>query len=88
MAPGISPEKYDDIKSEIEGKASKTLRRLTYAWKPVEYDEDAAHAYLLAKAPYDYACMKTIMDEIKARDPNFQPRTLFDCGSGVGTSIW
>ena len=47
-------------------------------------------AYALGKSVYDYACMFTVMKEIKRRVPQnqFQPRTILDFGSGVGTTIW
>ena len=53
-------------------------------------DESAVWAYTFGKSVYDYACMYMVMMEIKSRLPpnKFQPRTILDFGSGVGTSIW
>ena len=53
-------------------------------------DESAVWAYTFGKSVYGYACMYTVMKEIKKRIPpnKFQPRTILDFGSGVGTSIW
>ena len=56
-----------------------------------QYDEESAvWAYTFGKSVFDYACMHTVMKEIKRRVPpnKFQPRTILDFGSGVGTSIW
>ena len=55
---------------------------------PVHYDEAAAYAYLLSKGAYDYASAARVMSEIKERDGEFRPRTIFDYGSGVGTAVW
>merc|ERR1719270_390139 len=40
------------------------------------------------KAAYDYACLKTILSEIKRREKKFHPKTLLDFGSGLGTVTW
>eukprot|EP00094_Tigriopus_californicus_P001482 TCALIF_01437-PA protein Name:"Similar to METTL17 Methyltransferase-like protein 17, mitochondrial (Homo sapiens)" AED:0.04 eAED:0.06 QI:52/0.77/0.8/1/0.55/0.6/10/56/478 len=73
---------------EIERKARKMLESKTNTWKSVVYDDEAAKAYLLARAPFDYSAVYRTMSEIKKREPDFQPRTIFDFGSGVGTCIW
>jgi ribosomal protein RSM22 (predicted rRNA methylase) len=86
--PSLTSEDASQIEAEIERKAQSRLKSNVCMWRPVEYDEITAWAYLLAKAPFDYATVATIMQEIKERDPVYQPRTLFDFGSGVGTAIW
>ena len=58
-------------------------------WKLVEYDSEAAWSYFIGtKAAYDFACMKNILSEIKIREETFQPKTLLDFGSGLGTVTW
>lgn len=54
----------------------------------MKYDERTALAYLLSRAPADYAVLMKIFGEIVQRDPEFTPRSLFDFGSGVGTVTW
>ncbi len=72
----------------MEKRAEAEVKRRTHHWKPVVYDEAACYAYLLAKSPFDYATALRVMSEIREREPDFQPRTIFDYGSGVGSAIW
>ena len=69
------------------------IRRTNFNFKLFFFqydDESAVWAYTFGKSVYDYACMYMVMMEIKSRLPpnKFQPRTILDFGSGVGTSIW
>lgn len=77
-----------DKSDDISRKVRKMLRSKITPWKSVVYDDEAAKAYLLARAPFDYSAVYRAMSEIKNREPEFQPRTIFDFGSGVGTCIW
>lgn len=81
-------DRLDEIRQEIEKKAEVYVKRTTYKWKEVDYDKNAALAYLLAKAPYDYACTSKVLNEIKRREPDFKPYSHFDFGSGVGSAVW
>ena len=54
----------------------------------VVYDHEAVFSYLLGKTPFDYATAMRVLSEIKEREADFQPRTIFDYGSGVGSAIW
>ena len=75
--------------NRIEKDVTTEIKKRAHRWKLVEYDNEAAWAYLVGgKAAYDYACLKSIMGEIQARDRSFQPKTLLDFGSGVGTVTW
>ena len=73
---------------KLEELTQTLYHKTTKRWKVTVYDEGASYAYLLAKAAFDYAVTRTVLQEIKSRDPEYQPRTLFDYGSGVGSSIW
>ena len=74
---------------KIDADVTKEIKKRSQRWKNVEYDKEAAWAYLLGgKAAYDYACLKLILNEIKFRDKQFKPKTLLDFGSGVGTVSW
>ena len=44
--------------------------------------------YLVKRFAPEYAALVRIFNEIKIRAPDFQPKSLFDCGSGVGTATW
>lgn len=52
------------------------------------YNQSLALAYLVSRLAPDYASLYQIFGEIHFRDPSFQPQTIFDFGSGVGTALW
>jgi len=79
------PETEERIKQSMNHHHKMRASR----WKLVEYDNEAAWSYFIGtKAAYDFACMKNILSEIKFREETFQPKTLLDFGSGVGTVTW
>lgn len=44
--------------------------------------------YLFGRASKEYAVITKVLAEIQLRDPDFNPRSYFDFGSGVGTGTW
>jgi ribosomal protein RSM22 (predicted rRNA methylase) len=54
----------------------------------VIYNEAVALTYLVARIAPEYATLYQIFQEICSRDQNFQPQTLFDFGSGIGSALW
>eukprot|EP00095_Tigriopus_kingsejongensis_P009770 maker-scaffold1182_size56756-snap-gene-0.7 protein:Tk09770 transcript:maker-scaffold1182_size56756-snap-gene-0.7-mRNA-1 annotation:"hypothetical protein KGM_07295" len=81
-------EEISHFSEAISNKVNFMYKKYNQHWKQTIYDVDASWAYLLAKAPFDYAAVHRTLVEIKNREPDFQPRTLFDLGSGVGTCTW
>ena len=88
-----------DIQKETDKLFQMQISTYDHQSKHIQYDKTAAWAYLLGRAAYDYATIYKIMLDIQQRNQLkhadhdsqenlFQPRTLFDFGSGVGTSIW
>lgn len=67
---------------------SKIFYQKNYNWQPIVYDESKAWAYVFGRAAKEYASIATILNEIARRDPDFQPESLFDFGSGIGTGTW
>jgi ribosomal protein RSM22 (predicted rRNA methylase) len=49
---------------------------------------DDAIAYALSRMPATYAAVSAVLDELKARAPDFAPATLLDAGAGPGTAGW
>lgn len=49
---------------------------------------DDAVAYALSRMPATYAAVSAVLDELRARAPEFAPRTLLDAGAGPGTAGW
>lgn len=82
-------QRRESVMDKIDTEVKKEIHKRSQRWKSVEYDKEAAWSYLLGgKAAYDYACLKSILNEIKTRDNQFKPKTLLDFGSGVGTVSW
>ena len=78
-----------DVQKETRKQFTAKVENME--WRPIDYEDPVtAWSYLVGKAAYDYAAVKTALAEIK-NEPDkevFQPRTLFDFGSGVGTCHW
>ena len=51
-------------------------------WAPIEFDEVGSLTYLVTRSAAEYASLVGIFKSIQEADPKFQPRTLFDFGSG------
>ena len=64
----MTKKEAERMENEIEEKATKLVEDKSYTWKPVQYDETAAWSYLLAKAPFDYACVIKALGEIANRE--------------------
>lgn len=52
------------------------------------FSKAKAVAYAKSRLYYEYSCLVKIFYEMKRRDENYQPRTIFDFGSGVGSVLW
>ncbi|KAJ8929169.1 hypothetical protein NQ314_018164 [Rhamnusium bicolor] len=76
------------FKQMVENKVANILRVKIYNWEPIKYDSYNSILYLLARSPAEYAVLVKLFGEIFSRDPEFQPRSLFDFGSGIGTATW
>ncbi|TNN54787.1 Methyltransferase-like protein 17, mitochondrial [Liparis tanakae] len=76
------------IEDRIKKKVISELKRTTYHWTPMKYDEDLALVYMAARLAGGYAAVRRALNEIQKRDPSFAPQTLLDFGSGLGTVLW
>jgi ribosomal protein RSM22 (predicted rRNA methylase) len=72
----------------IKGKVLHKLKSNLYAWKPIEYNHINSLIYMVARCAPEYYVLTTIFNEIKIRDSDFKPQTIFDFGSGVGSVLW
>ncbi|XP_040000070.1 methyltransferase-like protein 17, mitochondrial [Xiphias gladius] len=86
-------EKRGDIDEEaledrIRKKVFSELRRTTYHWTTMKYDEELGVVYMAARLAGGYAAARRALNEIKKRDPSFAPQSLLDFGSGLGTVVW
>lgn len=83
-AKKLSPKVIDKAKKEVV----KSLLRHTYIWTAMDFSGYLCYTYLVGRSAAEYAIVSTIFAEINKRDPSFQPKSVFDFGSGVGTVIW
>lgn len=78
----------EDIDFRKDAKSRKILKQNIYNWQPIQFDKLTCLTYLIGRSVQNYAVSRKIFDEIKLRDKDFRPQTLFDFGSGVGTVMW
>lgn len=78
----------EDIDFRKDAKSRLLLKQHVYNWQPINFDKLTCLTYLVARSVQNYAVTRKIFNEIKLRDKNFRPKTLFDFGSGVGTVMW
>ncbi|GFU21439.1 methyltransferase-like protein 17, mitochondrial [Nephila pilipes] len=79
---------FNELTEKERIKACKEVKNELKRWKPLEYGYFQCLAYMAARMPANYASIFKIFSEIKSQLPSFQPKTLFDFGSGVGSSVW
>ncbi|XP_011329150.1 methyltransferase-like protein 17, mitochondrial isoform X2 [Ooceraea biroi] len=78
----------EDIDFRTNRKARNILKQNVYNWQPIKFDKPTSLTYLVARSVQNYVVLYKILNEIKQRDKNFTPKTLFDFGSGFGTVMW
>ncbi|KAK9538538.1 hypothetical protein VZT92_003701 [Zoarces viviparus] len=86
-------EKRGEIDEQLLGdrirkKVFSELRKTTYHWTTMKYDEELGVVYMAARLAGGYAAVRRAINEIKKRDPSFAPQSLLDFGSGLGTVAW
>ncbi|XP_012222134.1 ribosome assembly protein METTL17, mitochondrial [Linepithema humile] len=81
----ISIKDIDFSKNRI---ARNILKQNVYNWQPITFDKLTCLTYLVGRSVQNYTVLYKILNEIKVRDKDFRPKTLFDFGSGTGTVMW
>ncbi|XP_041804706.1 methyltransferase-like protein 17, mitochondrial [Chelmon rostratus] len=76
------------VQDRVRKKVFSELRRTTYHWTPMKYDEELGVVYMAARLAGGFAAVRRAINEIKKRDPSFAPQSLLDFGSGLGTVVW
>ncbi|KAK6467784.1 methyltransferase-like protein 17 [Huso huso] len=82
------PLEQSRLEEKVRKQVLSELRKTTYHWKPLRYDEELSLIYLAARLDGGYAAVSRALHEIKKRVPDFAPQTLLDFGSGTGTVAW
>jgi len=78
----------ENIDFQTNRKARNILKQNIYNWQPINFDKFTCLTYLVARSVQNYAVLHRILNEIKERDKDFKPKTMFDFGSGIGTAMW
>lgn len=82
----MSEDQLIQLERYIKNRVEKIVAQRTYNWKPIDYhNKHVCHQYLLSRIAPEYNVLQRIFNEIRHRDPNFAPESLFDFGSGIGT---
>ncbi|GIY56883.1 methyltransferase-like protein 17, mitochondrial [Caerostris extrusa] len=68
--------------------ARKQISSEINRWKPIEFDYIQSLAYLAQRLAANYASISKVFTEINTKLPQFQPKTFFDFGSGIGSAVW
>ncbi|XP_024137555.1 methyltransferase-like protein 17, mitochondrial [Oryzias melastigma] len=76
------------LEDNIRRRIFSELRKKTYHWTPLKYDEEMGVVYMASRLAGGYAAVRRVLNEIKKRDPSFSPQSLLDFGSGLGTVAW
>ncbi|KAM9789459.1 ribosome assembly protein METTL17, mitochondrial [Neosynchiropus ocellatus] len=76
------------LEERIQKRVLSELRRTTYRWTSIKYDEETSVVYMAARLAGNYAAVRRALNEIKKRDPAFAPQSLLDFGSGLGSVAW
>lgn len=74
----------DELRLLIEGKLGDKIRH----WHYYDYDEFASTLYMGVRLAPNYACLKSVLDEIHDLHPDYRPQSVLDFGSGMGTTTW
>ncbi|XP_030881859.1 methyltransferase-like protein 17, mitochondrial isoform X2 [Leptonychotes weddellii] len=76
------------VKEKLREAVLRTLRKTTYHWQELSYNESLSLVYMAARLDGGFAAVSRAFHEIRARVPEFQPQTLMDFGSGTGSVTW
>lgn len=68
------------------GKGKKKPRAVSEASS--SYGPLEAAAYAVTRLPMTFGAQQRVLEELKARSPGFDPRTLLDFGAGPAPALW
>ncbi|KAK1338854.1 hypothetical protein QTO34_019513 [Cnephaeus nilssonii] len=83
-------ENSDSFQTEekLRGAVLHALRKTTYHWQELSYNEGLSLVYMAARLDGGFAAVSRAFHEIQTQLPEFQPKTLMDFGSGTGSVTW
>ncbi|CAK81774.1 unnamed protein product (macronuclear) [Paramecium tetraurelia] len=77
-----------DVNVDRVNSAEEKLEEFHNFASAIDYDQILTVSYFLRKVPGSFAVGQKIMTEIQKRNPNFNPKSMLDYGSGIGTWAW
>ncbi|XP_046356599.2 methyltransferase-like protein 17, mitochondrial [Haliotis rufescens] len=84
----MSPEEQKQYEKKISLQVLKRLRYTQYHWVPLKFDAPTCMTYLYSRMAHNYSVMMKCFTEISRRDPEYSPKSMFDFGSGLASSVW
>ncbi|XP_024944255.1 methyltransferase-like protein 17, mitochondrial isoform X2 [Cephus cinctus] len=84
---GISVD-TETLKQRYRPLVIKLCKQKLTKWEFISYDAYKSLSYMAGRSIQNYAVMCKIFNEISIRDKEFQPQSLFDFGSGIGSVMW
>ncbi|XP_065223108.1 methyltransferase-like protein 17, mitochondrial [Planococcus citri] len=92
ISEGVYSGEISDVDDVIAASRRSPLRKVINqrirSWFPIDYTTYVGKLYLIARMAAEYAVLNRIFAEIQLTCPQFQPHSLYDFGSGVGTVSW
>ncbi|XP_053450757.1 methyltransferase-like protein 17, mitochondrial isoform X2 [Nycticebus coucang] len=84
----LDTQDLPQTEKRLHGAVLQALRRTTYHWQELSYSEGLSLVYMAARLDGGFAAVSRAFHEIQTRNPEFQPQTLMDFGSGSGSVMW
>lgn len=78
----------ENTNMKVKSRTKALENSYIHKWAPIEFDQTGAITYLVTKSAAEFATLMSIFSEVLKKYPSFQPRTLFDFGSGLTTGLW
>ncbi|KAJ7374597.1 Methyltransferase-like protein 17, mitochondrial [Desmophyllum pertusum] len=86
---GVETKQTDTNRAPGSNKKVKVITKPRGAeYKLIRYDKRESAAYAASRIPASYGATLRVFHEISRREPDFQPETLLDFGSGSGSATW
>ena len=83
----MEQDEREFVMKKREEKFEREMKAKTKTWRQIEYDEEESAVYCASRFPANYAVLRWVFTDLAKLDPNFSPKTLFDFGSGLGTTM-
>lgn len=84
----FSTEELNLQRKKNERKVSIFVKQWANHWQETVYDNHKSLLYMISRSVPNYAVLHAIFNEICIRDKKFQPKTVLDFGSGIGSTMW